>query len=93
MLRLAEGRPHSTSTQHGSRGQQGSQGQEGQECEEEVRLCLLLPHFEHFFAQLVQADAAYALQCLDQYIRHLRCACVCVSMCMFLGVCTYVHSY
>ncbi|GAB5036325.1 Hypothetical protein NocV09_03700390 [Nannochloropsis oceanica] len=38
----------------------------------EVRLCMLLPHFEHFFNQLVQADEIYALQCIDQYIRVLN---------------------
>lgn len=64
MLRLSEAPLSSTTA--------GAGGVEAGECEEEVRLCMLLPHFDHFFAQLVQADAAYALQCLDQYIRHLR---------------------
>lgn len=136
MLLLSEGRPcfrssSSSSSRRGGGGGRSSlitseeEGQ-GDEGEGEVRLCLLLPHFEHFFAQLVQvvadrrtgvmeegccvgvfnlcvrcsphpspsrsplrrqvhsstekplccvlaqADAAYALQCMDQYIRHLR---------------------
>uniref|UniRef100_I2CRL9 Uncharacterized protein n=1 Tax=Nannochloropsis gaditana (strain CCMP526) TaxID=1093141 RepID=I2CRL9_NANGC len=37
----------------------------------EFRLCMLLPHFDHFFGQLIQADEAYAMQCIDQYIRVL----------------------
>lgn len=43
--------------------------------EDEVRLCVLLSHFSHFFSQLLDASGGreeVTLQCLDQYYRLLR---------------------
>ena len=77
MLRLIESSSSSAARRAQGQGhvqplQPPPPGGHAQECEEEVRLCMLLPHLDHFLAQLVQIDARYALQCLDQYIRLVR---------------------
>jgi hypothetical protein len=76
MLRLIESSSSSAARRAQGQGHvqqlQPPPGGHAQECEEEVQLCMLLPHLDHFLAQLVQTDARYALQCLDQYIRLVR---------------------
>jgi len=49
--------------------------EEEEDEDDEVRLCLLISHFSHFFSQLLEAASGreeVSLQCLDHYYRLLR---------------------